>query len=64
MEGCRPEDRTMLQAQLEGTTPEELSATQGVSQVAIRVRFLRARRAARVVLQKYSRLSQAQHAAA
>jgi DNA-directed RNA polymerase specialized sigma24 family protein len=55
MQYCRPEDRHMLEAQLAGMTAEELAAAQGVSQVTIRVRFLRARRAARIGLEKYAR---------
>jgi len=52
MQGCRPEDRTLLEAQLAGVTVEEIAKAHGVSQVAIRVRFSRARRAARVGIQR------------
>lgn len=47
MESCRPEDRSLLEAHLAGVTPEEIAQADGVSQVAVRVRLLRARRAAR-----------------
>lgn len=52
MKCCRPEDRTLLEAQLAGVTAEEIAREDGVSQVAIRVRFSRARRAARLGLQR------------
>jgi RNA polymerase sigma factor (sigma-70 family) len=52
MKSCRPEDRTLLEAQLAGVTAEEIAIADGVSQVAIRVRFSRARRAARLGLQR------------
>jgi RNA polymerase sigma factor (sigma-70 family) len=48
---CRPADRTSLEAQLAGITPKEIAKADGVSQVAIRVRFARARRAVRLGLQ-------------
>jgi DNA-directed RNA polymerase specialized sigma24 family protein len=48
---CRPADRSSLEAQLAGITPKEIAKADGVSQVAIRVRFARARRAVRLGLQ-------------
>lgn len=48
---CRPADRSSLEAQLAGITPKEIATADGVSQVAIRVRFARARRAVRLGLQ-------------
>jgi DNA-directed RNA polymerase specialized sigma24 family protein len=47
MRKCRPEDRNLLKAQLAGVTAEEFAGATGASRVAIRIRFLRARRAAR-----------------
>jgi DNA-directed RNA polymerase specialized sigma24 family protein len=44
---CRRPDRLLLEAQMGGQTAEEIARAQGVSQTAIRIRLLRARRAAR-----------------
>lgn len=44
---CRLPDRQLLEAQMGGQTAEEIAQAQGVSQTAIRIRLLRARRAAR-----------------
>ena len=44
---CRLPDRQLLEAQMVGQTAEEIAHDQGVSQTAIRIRLLRARRAAR-----------------
>jgi RNA polymerase sigma factor (sigma-70 family) len=44
---CRPQDRMLLEAQLGGRTAQEIARERGVSQTAIRIRLLRARRAAR-----------------
>jgi DNA-directed RNA polymerase specialized sigma24 family protein len=44
---CRPRDRVLFEQQMGGLTTEEIAAQQGVSTTAIRIRFLRARRAAR-----------------
>src|ERR1041385_3197728 len=44
---CRRPDRQILEAQMRGSTAEEIAREQGVSQTAIRIRLLRARRAAR-----------------
>ena len=44
---CRLPDRQLLEAQMVGQTAEEIAHNQGVSQTAIRIRLLRARRAAR-----------------
>jgi len=55
MSSCRPEDRSLLEAHLAGVTPEEIAAADGVSQVAVRVRLLRARRAARQGVERHLR---------
>jgi RNA polymerase sigma factor (sigma-70 family) len=44
---CRPPDRQLLEAQMDGSTAKEIAEEHGVSQTAIRIRLLRARRAAR-----------------
>jgi DNA-directed RNA polymerase specialized sigma24 family protein len=45
---CRPRDRVLFEQQMDGLTNEEIAGRQGVSTTAIRVRLLRARRAARL----------------
>ncbi|MEO8098717.1 MAG: sigma factor [Acidobacteriota bacterium] len=49
LEACRPCDRSLLQAQMCGATAKELADHEGVSQTAIRLRLLRARRSARQI---------------
>ena len=44
---CAPGDRTLLEQQMRGLTPSEIARTRGIPESAIRVRLLRARRAAR-----------------
>jgi DNA-directed RNA polymerase specialized sigma24 family protein len=44
---CRPGDRMLFEQQMGGLTNQELAGKHGVSVTAIRVRLLRARRAAR-----------------
>lgn len=44
---CRPSDRVLLEQQMKGVTAEEIARHQGVTETAVRIRFLRARRAAR-----------------
>jgi DNA-directed RNA polymerase specialized sigma24 family protein len=44
---CRPTDRKLLELQLRGATIEEVARQQGVTEIAARLRLLRARRAAR-----------------
>jgi len=44
---CRLPDRQLLEAQMRGNTAQEIAHQRGVSQTAIRIRLLRARRAAR-----------------
>jgi DNA-directed RNA polymerase specialized sigma24 family protein len=46
---CRLSDRLLLEAQMDGMTAQEMADQEGVSQTAIRIRLLRARRAARKV---------------
>lgn len=49
---CRPCDRILLEQQMSGVTAEELARKQGVTETAIRIRLLRARRAARSRVEK------------
>jgi RNA polymerase sigma factor (sigma-70 family) len=44
---CPPRDRALLELQMQGDTAEEIARKQGVTETAIRIRLLRARRAAR-----------------
>jgi DNA-directed RNA polymerase specialized sigma24 family protein len=44
---CSPADRMLFKQQLGGLTTQEIARHQGVSPTAIRIRFLRARRAVR-----------------
>jgi len=44
---CAPRDRALLELQMQGDTAEEIARKQGVTETAIRIRLLRARRAAR-----------------
>ncbi len=44
---CRPCERALLQQQMEGIPMEEIARENGVTESAIRVRLMRARRAAR-----------------
>jgi RNA polymerase sigma factor (sigma-70 family) len=52
---CRPIDRFLLKAQMEGSTAKEIAEEQGVSHTAIRIRMLRARRAARKIAEGRAR---------
>jgi RNA polymerase sigma-70 factor (ECF subfamily) len=47
---CRPCDRALLEQHMGGFTIEEIARNQGATQTAIRIRLLRARRAARTVV--------------
>lgn len=44
---CGPGDRALLEQQMKGLTPREIARMRGVPESAIRIRLLRARRAAR-----------------
>ena len=44
---CCPGDRTLLEQQMRGLTPREIARMRGIPESAIRVRLMRARRAAR-----------------
>lgn len=59
MRACSPKDRALLEAQLAGATPKELAQREGVSQTAIRIRLLRARRSARRLCEPEFPLAQA-----
>ena len=47
LESCCPRDRALLELQMQGDTAEEIARIQGVTETAVRIRLLRARRAAR-----------------
>jgi DNA-directed RNA polymerase specialized sigma24 family protein len=47
---CRPPDRMLFEQQMGGLTNHEIARKQGVTPTAIRIRFLRARRAVRASL--------------
>ena len=64
MSSCRPEERALLEAHLAGLTPGEIGAADGVSRVAVRVRLWRARRAARLEVQRRLRMAELSSAAA
>jgi RNA polymerase sigma factor (sigma-70 family) len=49
---CRPSDRALFEQQMRGATTQEIARAQGVSETAIRIRLLRARRATRSRLEK------------
>ncbi len=49
---CRPCDRNLLEEQMRGATAEEMARDLGVSETAVRIRLLRARRAARMAAEK------------
>ena len=44
---CRPQDRVLLEQCLKGCSMSEIAGNEGVSETAIRIRLLRARRYAR-----------------
>lgn len=61
---CRPSERVLFQQQMDGATTQEIARTQGVTETAIRIRLLRARRATRSRLEKRASLLQDRHSSA
>jgi RNA polymerase sigma-70 factor, ECF subfamily len=57
---CKPRDRALLELQMQGATAEEIAQEHGVTVTAVRIRLLRARRAARVRAEKTRHLPGAQ----
>jgi len=55
LRSCRPPDRLLLEAQMKGVTAKEIAREQGLTETAVRIRFLRARRSARSALETRSR---------
>ncbi len=51
---CRPRQRRLLEQQAEGATAAEMARDHGVTPTAIRIRLMRARRAARALLEPRS----------
>jgi DNA-directed RNA polymerase specialized sigma24 family protein len=54
---CTPNDRLLLQAQMNGVTPRELACRHGITETAVRIRFLRARRSARAAFERECRIA-------
>jgi DNA-directed RNA polymerase specialized sigma24 family protein len=52
---CNPGDRVLLEQQMKGLTPREIARMRGVPESAIRIRLLRARRAARQRIESVGR---------
>jgi DNA-directed RNA polymerase specialized sigma24 family protein len=52
---CRPPDRMLLVAQMMGVTAKVMASAQGLTETAVRIRFLRARRSARKALETRAR---------
>ena len=52
---CRPCDRALLEEQIHGLTPEDIARQQGVTKTAVRIRFMRARQAARIQMEQRAR---------
>jgi len=49
LRACRPADRELLEAQMNGVTAKEIAHKQGLPASTVRIRFLRARRSARAL---------------
>lgn len=47
LKSCRPRERCLLELQMGGATPKEIAQSNGVTETAIRLRLMRARRAVR-----------------
>jgi len=52
---CQPADRALLEQQMTGLTPREIARLRGIPESAIRIRLLRARRAARLRIEQVGR---------
>jgi DNA-directed RNA polymerase specialized sigma24 family protein len=52
LDHCRPSERMLFEQQMRGATTEEIARSEGVSETAIRIRLLRARRATRSRLEQ------------
>lgn len=51
LNACRPCERALLEQQMRGLTTKDMARDQGVSELAIRIRLHRARRAARLQME-------------
>ena len=49
---CRPSERALLEQQMRGVSTEDIARNQGVTETAIRIRLMRARRAARSLIER------------
>jgi DNA-directed RNA polymerase specialized sigma24 family protein len=52
---CRPEDRALLEQQMQGLTSEDIAQKNGVTETAVRIRVMRARRSARERIERRAR---------
>jgi DNA-directed RNA polymerase specialized sigma24 family protein len=60
---CRPGDRALLEQQVLGMSAEEIARQKGVSETAVRIRWMRARRSARLRLARRAARLRRSHAA-
>lgn len=60
---CRPADRALLDQQIRGLAAEEIARQEGMTETAVRIRWLRARRSARARLQHRAARLREWHAA-
>ena len=59
---CRPCERTLLEQQMQGVTTQEIARDHGVTETAIRIRMMRARRAVRWHLERRAAQLRQRHA--
>ena len=52
LKSCRPSERILFEQRMQGATTEEIARDQGVTETAIRIRLMRARRSARTVMER------------
>ena len=55
MSSCYPQERNLLSLQLRGLTTKEMAREMGISETAVRIRLMRARRSARARAEKRAR---------
>ncbi len=60
---CRPADRALLEQQMAGMSAEEIARKKGVTETAIRIRWMRARRSAKRRILRRAALLRASHSA-
>jgi DNA-directed RNA polymerase specialized sigma24 family protein len=52
LKSCRPSERILFEQRMQGATTEEIARDQGVTETAIRIRLMRARRSARTIMER------------